>query len=113
MKVTLEHQESASIRSTQADQEDGQSAKTTKFQHNTTSEEVTIHGGRKVQQRAIQGGIQGDISGGIQGGIRGGVQGVIQGGVNETTNLPHGFTFDPSEGFKLDDPQHEVGHQSS
>ena len=28
---------------------------------------------------------------------------------NETTNLPHGFSFDPSEGFKLDDPQHEVG----
>ena len=61
VKVTLEHQESASIRSTQADQEDGQSAKTTKFQENTTSEEVTMHRGRKGQQRAIQGGIQGDV----------------------------------------------------
>ena len=69
VKVTLEHQESASIRSTQADQEDGQSAKTTKFHQNTTSEEVTIHGGRKVQQRAIQGGIQGDVQGGIQGDV--------------------------------------------
>ena len=77
VKVILEHRESASIRSSRADQEDGQSAKTTKFQHNTTSEEVTIHGGRKVQQRAIQGGIQGDISGGIQGDISGGIQGDI------------------------------------
>ena len=77
VKVTLEHQESASIRSTQADQEDGQSAKITRFQQNTSSEEVTIQGGRKVQQRDIQGGIQGDVSGGIQGDISGGIQGDI------------------------------------
>ena len=98
MKVTLEHHESASTQSAQADQKSAQadpdagvqSAKNAKSHRNTTGEESTVK------------------QAGIQGGIKGGVQESVQDGIHQTTNLPQGFSFDPAEGFKLDDPQHEV-----
>ena len=107
MKVTLEHHESASTQSAQADQKSAQadeksaradpeagvqSAKNAKSHRNTTGEESTVE------------------QAGIQGGIKGGVQDSVQNGIHETTNLPQGFSFDPAEGFKLDDPQHGVCH---
>ena len=114
MKVTLEHHESASTRSAQADAEAGgqsdKSSKKAKIHQNTTDEEVsTIHGGREGEHGGILGGGHGGVKGGVHGVVQGGVQGGVQVGVHKTTNLPHGFSFDPAEGFKLDDPQHEVG----
>ena len=88
VKVTLEHHESVSTQSAQADQKSAQanpeagvqSAKNAKSHWNTTGEESTV------------------------------AQAGVQDGIHETTNLPQGFSFDPAEGFKLDDPQHEVCH---
>ena len=109
VKVTLEHHESASTRCAQADAEaSGQSdnsSKKAKIHQNTTGEVSTIHGGREGEH----GGILGGGHGGVEGGVHGGIHGGVQVGIHKTTNLPHGFSFDPAEGFKLDDPQHEVG----
>ena len=106
VKVTLEHHESASTGSVEAGGQSLKSAKNAETHQNTTDEEErTIHEGREVEQGDILGG--GQVV--VQGGVHGGVQGGIQGGVHKTPNLPHGFSFDPAEGFKLDDPQHEVG----
>ena len=33
--------------------------------------------------------------------------------IHDTRNLPDGFSFDPAQGFKLDDPQHEVSQSAT
>ena len=120
MKVTLEQYESARTLSAQAaGGESGKSGKKAQMHQNTTGDGNKVDGGREVAQggmigiqSGVQEGVQVDIHGGVEGGVQGGVQGDVRGiesGIQKTTNLPHGFSFDPAEGFKLDDPRHEVG----
>ena len=33
--------------------------------------------------------------------------------IHDSRNLPDGFSFDPAQGFKLDDPQHEVSQSAT
>ena len=113
VKVTLEHHKSSHAGQVGVGGDSGKSAKNAKFQKSTSGGQSSIHGGREVVQGSVNSGVQDGVQGGVRGGVQGGVHGAIQDGVqggvqNGVNKMPHGFSFDPAEGFKLDDPQHEV-----